>query len=83
MCQTLYWPTQETPSRRSWFVPIVRRRVVEFLQRASQTVPWAPMWRLIDLPAMPQSAIVTEAEGFEPVFKIERRFEPTNKANFR
>jgi hypothetical protein len=41
------------------------------------------MWRLIDLPAMPQSAIVTEAEGFEPVFKIERRFEPTNKANFR
>jgi hypothetical protein len=31
---------------------------------------------------MPQSAVITEAENFQPVFKVERRFEPS-KADLR
>ena len=46
--------------------------------RHPQTLPFAPKGRYINLPGIPQGAIVTQRESFKPVVEIECCIEPNN-----
>lgn len=57
------------PDRQAVFFPNPSRRT-------PKTLPLAPKGRDIDLPGVPEGAIVTKSEGFQLLLEIERRLEP-------